>query len=312
MKTLFRLTIYTVFIALTSLSTAFAEANIVTSIKPVHMLVQSVLGETGKATLLIPGHISPHHFAMKPSHMKQIHQADIIFYIDDHFETSLINAIYTASNTTITVSLMDNENLTLYPMKGKHSHHPDEHDENEEGEHHDKPAGNTIDPHVWLSPDNAISMLQQIETVLSSYDPKQKETYRHNTQQAIEKISQINERISQRLKHLKQAAFAVFHNAYQYFERHYHLHNVGAITLNPSLSSSVKHLQSIRQTLKKSGARCVFSEPQFSDRLINTVTEGLEIQIATLDPLGATLPDNASYPMLLAALTDHMLACLDP
>lgn len=35
---------------------------------------------------------------------------------------------------------------------------------------------------------------------------------------------------------------------------------------------------------------CVFSEPQFSTMLVQTVTEGIQIRQSVLDPLGSQLP----------------------
>jgi zinc transport system substrate-binding protein len=56
---------------------------------------------------------------------------------------------------------------------------------------------------------------------------------------------------------------------------------------------------------------CIFSEPQFSPRLIATVVEGTDVRTATLDPLGAALEQGRDlYPRLLLNLAQDLVGCL--
>ena len=82
---------YVIILLLYALSSSlFAKTgNIVVTIKPLHSLVSGVLGDTGKATVLITGNTSPHHFHLKPSHVRLLQNADAVFYIDEEFEIFL-------------------------------------------------------------------------------------------------------------------------------------------------------------------------------------------------------------------------------
>ena len=61
----------------------------------------------------------------------------------------------------------------------------------------------------------------------------------------------------------------------------------------------------------KGAESCLFTEPQFEPRLARTVTEGTSAKTGTLDPLGSTLPVDASYfPKLYKALAYSLTACL--
>ena len=65
--------------------------------------------------------------------------------------------------------------------------------------------------------------------------------------------------------------------------------------------------------MRKTGARCVFAEPQFPTDLIETVTEGTEARARTLDPLGSRLqPGPELYPQLLRQLAGGLRDCLAP
>jgi zinc transport system substrate-binding protein len=88
---------------------------------------------------------------------------------------------------------------------------------------------------------------------------------------------------------LENKSFIVFHDAYQYFEKAYNLKAVGSITLEPDESPSPKRIKEIRHKLIESEVKCVFREPQFSDRLVNVAIEGSSAKSGTLDPLGTDL-----------------------
>jgi len=51
------------------------SSEIVVSIKPLHSLVSSVAGDSNSVSLLIEGSMSPHNFALKPSHAKLLNNA---------------------------------------------------------------------------------------------------------------------------------------------------------------------------------------------------------------------------------------------
>ena len=56
---------------------------------------------------------------------------------------------------------------------------------------------------------------------------------------------------------------------------------------------------------------CVFREPKFSPRLIDTLAEGSPVKTGILDPLGATLvPGSDLYQNLLRGLSDSLSSCL--
>ena len=58
------------FLFSTPMVCAVESKGIVATIKPLHSLVSGVVGNTGKAHLLITGNSSPHGFQIKPSQME--------------------------------------------------------------------------------------------------------------------------------------------------------------------------------------------------------------------------------------------------
>ena len=65
------------------------SSEIVVSVKPLHSLVSAVAEGSHSVSLLIDGSMSPHNFALKPSHAKLLNNAKVVFYIDNQFESAL-------------------------------------------------------------------------------------------------------------------------------------------------------------------------------------------------------------------------------
>jgi zinc transport system substrate-binding protein len=105
--------------------------------------------------------------------------------------------------------------------------------------------------------------------------------------------------------------YLVFHDAYQYFERHFGLNPVGAVTLGPERQIGARRLSRLRDHMAKTGARCAFREPQFPPSLIETVVEGTGIRIGVLDPLGAGIPPGPDHWFtLMENLANSLVRCL--
>ena len=341
--------LFTLFITFSANATEIESNRVIVSIKPLHSLVAGVLGDTGEAELLVDGVVSPHHMQLKPSQIKSMQAAHIIFYIDDSFETFLANVFDILSDDVLKVPMIDNVELTLLPYrKGKdweehdhhhdehggdhhadkhdeHDHHADEHDEHDqhadehdehdhhadEHDEHEKHSSYDMDMHVWLDPENAQKMVALIADTLSDVYPEHRDTYKANAQGLMQKIDRLNVELKTELSPIQDKPFIVFHDAYQYFEHTYGLNGVGSIVFEGGESLSPVRIKSVREKLQRTGAACIFSEPQFPARPIQTIAEGFDIKVSVLDPLGANLPNDENlYFTLLDNLAYNLTECL--
>ena len=104
----------------------------------------------------------------------------------------------------------------------------------------------------------------------------------------------------------------VFHNGFQYFIKNYGLNLVGTITDNPTVYSSVKRIKKAQENLHDKAVICVFKEPQFSDKPIETVIANTQTKIGTLDPLGGNIASGKEqYFTVIRNLGDNLLQCLN-
>ncbi|MBK1692459.1 zinc ABC transporter substrate-binding protein [Ectothiorhodospira mobilis] len=300
-------------LALIAWGSAGAAPRVVTSIAPIHNLVHGVMEGVAEPVRLVPPGASPHTYRLRPSDMRRLHEADVAVWIGPEMETFLVRPLATAPEDLVRVSLMEDADLIVHPRRegGLWEHRPhadgDAHGHGHPEEDHDR----DVDTHVWLSPENAVRITRHVAGVLAQADPQNAQRYRANRDRILAELQALDAQLAQRLAPVDDRPFIVFHDAYQYFERHYGLSPAGSITLDPSRSVGARRIHEIRERIRGAGALCVFVEPQFEPDLVHTLVEGTDARTGVLDPLGAALPPGVeSYYRLLRDLADHLVDCL--
>lgn len=275
---------------------------IVSTIKPIHALVYAIAGgETSPLEIrqLLPDGASPHHYALKPSDMRTLETARVVFRIGSGLETFLDKPLATAIPTREVITLADIPGIQALGSRQQHGHEHAGHD------------AHSADLHLWLNPVNAIAMSREIARALSVIDSAHQAEYLANAQQLIAEIEATDARIRQQLAPLNQQPYLSFHDAWQHFDTHYGLNFAGAVTLDISRLPGARHVQDIRKIIEAKQAVCLFQEPQFPPAMVKTLVEGSTIRIGELDPLGMELPlDKDTYPKLLQAAADSFQQCL--
>lgn len=282
-------------------ASAESGPNVVASIAPVHSLVSSVMAGVGSPDLLLPGTVSPHAYHLKPSDAKMLEQADVVFWIGPALETVLAKPIETIAVRSVSVQLMDARAMKILSRReGGVFGHGSEEDHNE----------GDADPHIWLNPANAIVMLFVISETLSEIDPEHAGTYRTNAIAAIERIKALDMRIDQNLNDVRTLPYVAFHDAYQYFEERFGLTPLAVVSIDPDHTPGARRIGEIREAVQRSGATCVFAEPQFSPGLLSAILEGTGARQGELDPLGAGLePGPFFYEELMEGMAEDMVSC---
>ena len=295
------------FASLAISASAGAAPHVVTSIKPLHSLVASVMQGLGTPDLIISGQGSPHTYSMKPSDAESLQQADVIFWIGADLENFLAKPIDSLGGNAKVVSLMEQSELQKLPLREGSGFGPDDHGESGETYHAEH------DAHIWLDPDNAKLMLETISRTLGQVDAANATTYQKNAMAAMADIDRLDAKLKAELAPVRGLGFIVFHDAYHYFENHYGLAASGAISINPENPPGAAGIAALQAKLRQDKISCVFAEPQFDNKLVTLITEGTETKSATLDPLGVNLASGpAMYGALLQQLANAFVDCASP
>ena len=321
--------------------------SVVTSIKPLYSLTTALTeGTPTKTTLLVKGAASPHTYSMAPSEARALQEADVVFWIGPSLEHFLEKPLDALGGNADVVELEDAPGVeTLAPREGgafdphDHDHEGGEHADHEEDGHgddahheaahgdgdHDSDNGHDhgsddheaghehhgeIDPHMWLDPENARAFANQMAETLSKDDPEHAAIYAANAEKLNQRLDALQADIAAELAAVTPKPYVVFHDAYHYFGHRFGVEAAGSITVNPEAPPSAQRVREIHDKLIDLGAACVFSEPQFPPKIVDTVIEGTDARTGVLDPLGANLEDGPDlYFTLVENLAGNLIEC---
>ncbi|OED57789.1 zinc ABC transporter substrate-binding protein [Aliivibrio fischeri] len=272
--------------------------SVLSSVKPINLIVQELTAGVATSSYLVPSGASPHDYALRPSDMKKIKNADTIVWYGNDLEPFLSKVLENKKNI-----------ITVSQFPSVEFYHFDKHDEDEhahEGHHH-----HNTDPHFWLGPKETLGVAKEITKQLIKIDPLNKDQYQSNLAQFEKKLTQVVKTISTQLAPVKSKGYFVFHDAYGYFERYFDMNNLGHFTVSPDRKPGAKTLIKIKKSLVSQQAVCVFSEPQFEPAIVTTITRGTDVHKGELDPLAIQQDEvPGAYFNFLLTISNELESCL--
>jgi zinc transport system substrate-binding protein len=321
---------------------AFAEVKVVTDIAPIHSLTQMIMGDTGKAHLLLPPGANAHHFQFRPSDGQVLQDADVVVMVGPALTPWLADPVDTLASSAMVLTLAETEGWTKREMRseGGHEDHGDDHkdhddhghedhdDHKEEGEDHaghddhdhedhaehddhghdaDHAEGN-IDPHGWLDPDTARVWAAEIGNQLSEADPDNAATYAAN----LETVQAMTQDLEQQITDILSDAGPIIwpHDGYQYFEARFKLDAHGSISDAHAATPGPARIGELQEIIADDGITCVLTDAEINGDWVNLVIEGSDAGTAFIDSLGADLePGSDLYPAMMLKLARAIADC---
>ena len=307
------------------------DIKVVTTIKPLHSLISRIMETRGEPQLIIEGTNNPHTFVFKPSHAKMIEEADIVFWIGEDLEAFMEKPLNSLAKDTKKIAFMDSESIEKLKFREEnifddhddhddhdghkdddhddhddHDGHDDEHDDH--AGHHDGHNHGEFDAHIWLDPENAKEMVKIIRDELIKIDPEGQRQYSVNAAGATLELDNLINNVEKELS--KDISYIVFHDAYQYFETRFGVKSAGALTLNPDVLPGAKQIADIQDLISDKGIKCIFSEPQYNPKIIETLGNDMNISTGVMDPLGAFIdPGPTMYVELINGIANSIKEC---
>lgn len=255
----------------------FAKVTVVVSILPQETFVKKIAGEhVDIVTMVLPGH-EPHSYEPKPSQMKMLSRADLYFSIGVEFEKTWLDKFHSQNKKLI---IVDSAKGIKKMKMASHHHHE------EGGEYEEHGAHSGLDPHVWLSPSNVKIIAKNIYHALVKADPDHQAEYKKGYEVFLSEIDKTDKQIKDILKEAKpHSKFLVFHPAFGYFAKEYHLIQVPIQV--EGKEPTPKGLVHIINESKEEKVKAIFVSPEFSDKSAKIIANELGIKVlkfSSLDP----------------------------
>jgi len=249
--------------------TAFgAPLEVLTTFPPIDSLTRNVAGNAAHVKMLLPPNVGPHDFALSPSDLLRIAKADVIVSNGLGVEAWLQKAI--ASNAKA-------DALNLVASKDIE----------------------TDNPHVWLNPVLALQMVNNIRDGLKAKDPSNAAIYDANAAAYSEKLRQLDHDIRAATEHLTYKRMLTFHESFDCFAKRYGFEIVASIEEFPGKEPTPHYLKNLYKVIQEKKVRVLFTEPQYTAQMVQSLSRDLNVPIAVIDPMETGTPGADLYEKVM-------------
>jgi ABC-type Zn uptake system ZnuABC Zn-binding protein ZnuA len=257
--------------------------NIVVTIPVLKDLTEQVGGPHVRVTSLLSGYENEHTYSPKPSDLVAVRKARLLFEVGIGLEVWVSSLVKNAGSPSLRV-VTTSKGIALLRDR------PDRDGAAHAGEEDER--GN---PHVWMDPENAMTMMRHITEALIQVDPAYATEYRTNQASYLRKLDQLRGSLSDRITRVADRRFVAHHPAWPYFARRFGFQIVGTIQSQSGSEPSALQLHALIAKIKKDRIKVVVSEIQLSQRIPEMLAKETGARVVVLTTLPGGLPHTETY-----------------
>lgn len=235
-----------------------SKLKVVSSFFPIDQFVGKVGGEAVERILLIPKGVEPHDYEPTIKDIQRVDSADVLVYNGLGFENwigkmSIPQKIDASKG--LNASYLDERNMTF-------------------------------DPHVWLDPLLAKKQVENIRDGLIVIDPNHKDIYVNNSNNFLNELDNLDEKIRTDLESCNKKDFITFHNSFSYFAKQYGLNQHSISNTDPESEVTPARLTEIINIAKTLGLQVIYSEELVDPRQATVVAQEVpDGKVLVLSPI---------------------------
>lgn len=143
-----------------------------------------------------------------------------------------------------------------------------------------------VNEHTWLSITNAIAQVEKIGNELSKIDKTNAEKYLENTNIYIDRLKTLRNDLRESLYCIeKDIKIVTTHDAFPYLAKDFDIEIVDVIEKEEGTSPTQKEMKSIIENIKENSVCGIFMEPDYSNKLANTIATEGNVNVYILDSI---------------------------
>jgi zinc transport system substrate-binding protein len=247
------------------------QVKVATTIIPLGEFVREIGDERVKVNVLVPPGAEPHTFEPSPSQIRQIADANVYVENGAGFEYWIDNIIRINPSMLI-VDISQGVDL----IKGS-----------------DEGLSGRVDPHIWVSPRDAMIQVRNICDGLIKVDPSGKDYYIKNMRTYIRKLEELDYFLNSTFAKTEKKKFIVLHPAWSYFARNYGLEE---ISINEEEKEpGPKYVADVIELAKANGIKTIFVEPQYNPKMADRMANEIGGKVVIIDPLAENYIENMKH-----------------
>lgn len=242
-----------------------------------------------------------HDYTMTVTDMKRLEGADLLLLNGVGLEDFMAAAIDSSGVPVVDCSV----NVPLL--------HYDEDSEAHEAHGEDGHDHGENDPHIWMDPDRAAVMTDNIARALSEADPGNAGRYRDNADAYAAELVRLASRLREELSGLEIRELITFHEGFGYFADSMGLTVVKAIEEEAGSEASAREIVEVVGLVEAYGLPAIFTEANGSQATAGAVARETGVQVETLTMLMSAdaAPDRGEGDPYLAGLTYNVDVILE-
>jgi zinc transport system substrate-binding protein len=257
---------------------------VVSSIRPLHLILIALAADLVDAREFPGIGASPHDFVPRPSAIALLASARVVFWIGPELERPLAELLE---------RMPARHDLALLPML---------------------PPGEIAadaDPHVWLDPRLAAAIADAVSAALIARGIIDESQMQPRLEAFAASMRAAERNMRRELSGLEQVPFMVMHDGYGYFVRRFGLNQVLALGPDAEHQPGARSVSRMRHQAYAGGAQCLLRESNSNRRLAEMLADGTAIRIREVDPLALTAAADATgFATFLRDFAATVAGCL--
>ncbi len=256
-------------------------------------LVRNVGGDLVTVSSLVPPNSDVHTYSPKPSDIRALAGARIVFMNGLGLDDWLTRTIGSVANHAPVVRLaVDLPGATLIA-----------------GENPNGPAN----PHLWLNVAYARGYVDRIATALAQADPPNAAAYVAQGKDYSARLGDLDTWVRQQVATIPapNRRFVAFHDAFPYYAAAYGLEIVGVAVAAPGQDPNAAYTAALIDAIRAQHITAIFSEAQFPAKFVELLAQEAGVTVvATLydDSIGD--PPLTSYDAIIRWNTEQFVKAL--
>jgi ABC-type Zn uptake system ZnuABC Zn-binding protein ZnuA len=233
------------------------ELLVVTTTTQVSDFSRNVLGDAGQVYPLLQANQTAHSFDPSARDLLELNKADALVINGHDLEPWVDDAVIASGFDGLIIVASDG----IEPLT----------------------RDGVIDPHVWTSPLNAITMTQNIASGLATLSPADSEVFSANADEYELKLGALDAWIRETVDEVPEEArlLVTNHDAFTYFVDEFGITLVGSIIpeFDDNAEPSAADIDALIEKIRATGATAIFAESSIPSKLAETVATETGIAI---------------------------------
>jgi len=255
-----------------------AAPRVVTSIAPLQEITAALMADVASPQSIIADGASTHHFAFRPSHMRLLQQADLVIWIDRHFEAGFQRVAETLPHRA--------SKLEILPALGIDGG----------------------DGHIWYSPQRIQQLIKIITAHLIELDPDNQARYHNNAQQLSAAITAWRADTLAEIT-AGQPRFITDHAFTSHLQTDMGYAPIATIHDQHDGHGGLRELGKIEDLLRQQPANCLLTQESPAAPLALELAQKYGLKVITLTPAAETEPQIPAIILRLQGLASALRQC---